>query len=147
MKRAAVALLMCAVAIGTAVAVAAVALGAVAIEKHFTLSRAEGGVDSAFSIEPHELARLREDTTTAWKALGRVNYERKESEKGNMIFRRSLYVVKDMDAGEKFTPENVRSIRPGHGLPPKHYNDILGRRASRPIKRGTPLSWELVDGN
>ncbi len=131
--------------LGTTVAVAAVALGAVAIEKHFTLARADGGVDSAFSIEPHELTRLKKDSETAWKALGRVTYERKASESDNALYRRSLYVVKDMDAGEEFTPENVRSIRPGHGLAPKHYDEILGRRARCAIRRGTPLSWELVD--
>ena len=129
---------------GTAVAVAAVALGAVAIEKHFTLSRADGGVDSAFSIEPHELAQLKRDTEIAWKALGEVNYERKESEKDNVVFRRSLYVVKDMSAGEEFTPENVRSIRPGHGLPPKYYDEIIGRKAACDIRRGTPLGWDLI---
>jgi len=130
--------------LGTAVAVAATALGACVIEKHFTLSRADGGHDSAFSMEPEELKRLVEDTRTAFQALGRVNYERKESEKGNVVFRRSLYAVKDIAAGEELTPENVRSIRPGHGLAPKHYDAVLGRRAKVDIARGTPLSWDLL---
>ncbi len=131
--------------LGTAVAVAATALEAVAIEKHFTLSRADGGVDSAFSIEPDELSQLVRDTETAFKALGRVNYARKSSEKDNVVFRRSLYAVKDIAAGEELTPENVRSIRPGYGLKPKHYNAVLGRRAKVDIPRGTPLSWDLME--
>ena len=129
---------------GTEIAVAATALGAVVIEKHFTLSRADRGVDSAFSLEPDELKRLCEDTKSAWKALGSVNYERKSSEKSNAIFRRSLYAVEDIKSGEEFTEENFRSIRPGHGLPPKYYDDVLGRRAKTDIPRGTPLSWELI---
>ncbi len=131
--------------LGTAVAVAATALGAVAIEKHFTLARADGGVDSAFSIEPHELEQLVRDTAIAFKALGDVNYERKSSEKGNMVFRRSLYAVKDIAAGEELTAENMRSIRPGYGLKPKHYDKVLGRRAKVAIPRGTPLSWDLLE--
>lgn len=131
--------------LGTAVAVAATALGAVAIEKHFTLSRADGGVDSAFSMEPHELEQLVRDTAIAFKALGDVNYERKSSEKGNMVFRRSLYAVKDIAAGEELTAENMRSIRPGYGLKPKHYDKVLGRRAKVAIPRGTPLSWDLLE--
>jgi len=133
--------------LGTAVAVTATALGACAIEKHFTLSRADGGHDSAFSLEAEELKRLVEDTCTAFQALGRVNYERKESEKGNVVFRRSLYAVKDIAAGEELTPENVRSIRPGHGLAPKHYDAVLGRRAMVDIRRGTPLSWDLLEND
>jgi pseudaminic acid synthase len=127
---------------GTAVPVAATALGAVAIEKHFTLRRADGGVDSAFSLEPDELAELVTGTRTAWEALGRVTYEREESEKGNIIFRRSLYVVRDIAAGEALTEANVRSIRPGYGLAPKHLPEILGRRAARALPRGTALAWE-----
>ncbi len=129
---------------GTAVAVAAVALGACLIEKHFTLARADGGHDSAFSLEPHELATLCQETKTAWRAVGRVKYERKESEKGNVIFRRSLYVVEDLEAGARLTPKNIRSIRPGFGLAPRHYEAVLGRRVKEPVKRGTPLSWELL---
>ena len=129
---------------GTEVAVAATALGAVVIEKHFTLSRADGGVDSDFSLEPDELKRLCEDTKSAWKALGSVNYERKSSEKSNTIFRRSLYAVEDIKSGEELTEKNFRSIRPGHGIPPKHYNDVLGRKAKIDIPRGTALSWDLI---
>ncbi|MEE9250281.1 MAG: pseudaminic acid synthase, partial [Alphaproteobacteria bacterium] len=130
---------------GIAVSVAAVALGAAIIEKHFTLKRADGGPDAAFSLEPHELKALCEGSRTAWAALGRVNYERKPSEAPNMVFRRSLYVVENVAAGETFTPRNVRSIRPGYGLPLKYRPLILGRRANRDITRGTPLAWDLVD--
>ena len=129
---------------GTAVSVAAVALGACFIEKHVTLSRADGGPDAAFSLEPHELCDLVTGCRAAWDALGEVNYARKESEKGNETFRRSLYVVADVAEGEVFTTENVRSIRPGFGLAPKHYSDIIGKQASRSITRGTPLRWDLV---
>lgn len=129
---------------GTTVAVASVSLGAALIEKHFTLARADGGPDSAFSLEPDELTRLCDDTKTAWAALGRAHYERKPSELGNAQFRRSLYAVRDIAAGEPFTRDNVRSIRPGFGLAPKLLPEVLGKTASRAITRGTPLSWELV---
>jgi pseudaminic acid synthase len=130
---------------GTAVPVAAVALGASVIEKHFTLRRADGGPDSAFSLEPEELTDLVVNCRTAWTALGKVNYELEASEKGSKIFRRSLYAVKDIPAGATLTADNVRSIRPGHGLPPKHLPDVLGRRAGRAIARGTPLAWSLLE--
>jgi len=130
---------------GTAVPVAAVALGAHLIEKHFTLRRADGGPDSAFSLEPEELSELVGDCRTAWTALGEISYALETSEKGNKIFRRSLYAVKDIPAGALLTAENVRSIRPGYGLPPKHLPEVLGRRASRAIPRGTPLSWSLLE--
>jgi pseudaminic acid synthase len=129
---------------GIGVACAAVALGAVMVEKHVTLSRADGGVDSAFSLEPDELRSLVTETARAAAALGAVGYGPTEAEKKSLVFRRSLYVVKDMKAGEVFTSDNLRSIRPGLGLPPKHFESILGRRASRDIRRGTPMSWELV---
>ncbi|MCW5752799.1 MAG: pseudaminic acid synthase [Alphaproteobacteria bacterium] len=130
--------------LGTAVPVAAVALGAVIVEKHFTLKRADGGPDSAFSLEPEELATLVETCRTAWSALGAIDYGLTPSEAGNRQFRRSLYAVRQIRAGEPITQENVRSIRPGFGLPPKHLPDIIGRRAARDIAYGTPLAWELL---
>ena len=130
---------------GTAVSVAAVALGACVIEKHFTLARADGGPDSAFSLEPDELARLVADCRGAWEALGGVHYEEVEAEKASREHRRSLYVVADVAAGEPLTEANVRSIRPGHGMAPKHLFEVLGRKASRDLKRGEPLAWGLVE--
>lgn len=129
---------------GTAVAVAAVSLGAAIIEKHFTLARADGGPDAAFSLEPHEFKRLVEDCRAAHAALGRVHYDMEGSERANIVFRRSLYVVADVRRDETFTRDNVRSIRPGYGLPPKYLPDILGRQASRDIGRGEPFAWEMV---
>jgi N-acetylneuraminate synthase len=129
---------------GTAVPVAAVALGACAIEKHFTLRRADGGVDSAFSLEPEELARLTADCRTAWEAMGHVHYGVVPSEKSIRALRRSLYVVKDIAAGETLTEANIRSIRPGLGLAPKFLPDVLGRPASRALKRGTALDWSMI---
>lgn len=130
--------------LGIAVPVAAVALGACIIEKHFTLSRAVPGPDSAFSLEPQEFKAMVEAVRVAEKALGRVSYEVTERETASRVFRRSLFVVKDMQAEEVFTAENVRSIRPGAGLPPVYFDDVLGRRAARRIERGTPLSWSLL---
>ncbi|CAM3890479.1 pseudaminic acid synthase [Vibrio aquimaris] len=127
-----------------ATAVTSVALGACLIEKHVTLDRNGGGADDSFSLEPSELQTLCQDTRTAWQALGKVNYERTEAEKGNVKFRRSLYVVKDLKAGEELTSDNVRSIRPGFGLAPKHYEEVMGKFATVDIKRGTPLSQELM---
>ena len=129
---------------GIGAAVAAVALGASVIEKHFTLNRADGGVDSAFSLEPGELRSLVDETERAWLALGEVSYGPTQGEEKSLMFRRSLYVVKDMDAGERFTAENVRAIRPGLGLPPKHFDEVIGRRIARAVTRGTPLTWELL---
>jgi pseudaminic acid synthase len=129
---------------GTAVPIAAVALGACAIEKHFTLRRADGGVDSTFSLEPEELARLTADCRTAWEAMGHVHYGVVDSEKSIRTLRRSLYVVKDIAAGEKLTDDNVRSIRPGLGLAPKFLPDVLGRPAGRALKRGTALDWSMI---
>ena len=129
---------------GIAVSIAAVAAGASLIEKHLTLERADGGVDSAFSVEAAELKSLCEGCRQAFAALGGAAYGPKPSEKGNMIFRRSLYVVADMAEGAEFTEKNIRSIRPGFGLAPKHMREILGRRAARAIARGTPLDWPMV---
>jgi N-acetylneuraminate synthase len=130
--------------LGTVAATAAVALGATLIEKHVTLDRASGGPDSAFSLEPEELATLVASTKAAWSALGSVSYELKPSEKGNLRFRRSLYAVADIQAGEPFTEQNIRSIRPGFGLPPKHLPQLLRKRAATAIRRGTPLDWSLI---
>jgi N-acetylneuraminate synthase len=132
--------------LGIGVAVAAVALGACVIEKHVTLARADGGPDAGFSLEPHELAALVANCRDAWSALGQAGYERKPSERANAIFRRSLYAVADIAAGELLSEHNVRSIRPGHGLPPRHLPEILGRRARQAIKRGTPLGFDMIDG-
>jgi pseudaminic acid synthase len=130
--------------LGTAVAVTSVALGAAVIEKHFTLRRSDGGHDSAFSLEPDELAQLTRDVRLAWEALGAVNYEREPSEVANVTFRRSLYVVADVAAGELLTKENVRAIRPGLGLAPKYLEQVIGRRASTRLTRGTALKWEFL---
>ncbi|RLB37249.1 MAG: pseudaminic acid synthase [Deltaproteobacteria bacterium] len=130
--------------LGIAVPVAAVALGACIVEKHFTLSRDIPGPDSAFSLEPHEFKAMVEAIRTAEKALGEVRYELGKQEAKSRVFRRSLFVVKDMKAGEVFTEENVRSIRPGYGLPPKFLKEVLGRRAACDIKKGTPLKWRLI---
>ena len=121
-------------------AITSIALGACVIEKHVTLDRSGGGPDDSFSLEEPELKRLCQDSRTAWESLGAVNYLRKESERNNVIFRRSLYVVEDIEEGEVFTPENVRSIRPGYGLPPKEYFNVIGKRAACKISRGTALS-------
>lgn len=131
--------------LGTAVAVAAVAIGAAVIEKHVTLRRADGGPDSAFSLEPEELRQLVDHCRTAQAALGRVSYTREASERGNLVFRRSLYAVVDISKGDLLSTDNVRSIRPGYGLAPKHLPSIVGRRARTDIKRGTALHWSLLD--
>lgn len=130
--------------LGIGVAVASIAFGATMIEKHFTLSRADGGVDSAFSLEPEEMKMLVRECKAAWDALGEVNYDLQAQEKKSILFRRSLYVVEDIKQGEKFTEKNVRSIRPGLGLAPKHYDAVLGRIAKQDIERGTALRWDFV---
>ena len=129
---------------GTAAAVAATALGAAFIEKHFCMSRAEGGVDAAFSLEPAELRALVNDCRNAHLALGGVNYERSEAERGSKQYRRSLYAVAPIAAGDMFTAANVRSIRPGFGLAPKHIGAVLGKRAARAIAYGEPLAWDMI---
>lgn len=130
--------------LGVGVAVASVALGADVIEKHFTLSRAEGGVDSAFSLEPHEMRLLVDETRRAWEALGKVSYGPIGAEKKSLQYRRSLYVAEDMTAGEVFTARNVRAIRPGLGLAPKYYDIVLGKKAAKDIRKGTPISWDIM---
>jgi len=129
---------------GIGVAVASVALGACAVEKHFTLRRADGGVDSAFSLEPEELKSLVVESVRAWQSLGAVRYGATEKEKKSLAFRRSLYVVQDLKAGEVLTRHNVRAIRPGLGLPPKHLDSVLGKKITRDARRGTPLTSDLV---
>lgn len=129
---------------GTAAAVAAIAMGATVIEKHFTLARSDGGPDAAFSLEPDEFKRLVDDCRAAWEALGRVSYDIEGSERGNRSFRRSIYAVQTIEEGEPFSPANVRSIRPGFGLPPKELPGLLGRRAARRIERGEPILPALI---
>ncbi len=130
---------------GIGVSVASVSLGASVIEKHFTLNRADGGVDSSFSMEPSEMTGLVIESERAWKALGCIEYGPTEAEKKSLQYRRSLYVVKDVAAGELFTNENIRAIRPGLGLPPKYIDIFIGKRAGKKIKRGTALSWEIIE--
>jgi pseudaminic acid synthase len=129
---------------GVGVSVASVALGASVIEKHFTLNRADGGVDSTFSMEPVEMAQLVVETERAWQALGQVSYGATEAEKKSIQFRRSLYVVRDLKAGDVLTPENVRAIRPGLGLPTKYLEQVLGKMVKQDVKRGTALDWRLL---
>lgn len=131
--------------IDNATAVTSVALGACLIEKHATLDRDGGSPDDSFSLEPHELKALCQDTKTAWRALGKVNYERTEAEKGNIKFRRSLYVVEDVRVGETLTHENTKSIRPGFGLLPKYLESVVGKKVKVDIVRGTPLSFEMIE--
>ncbi len=129
---------------GTAASVAAVTLGACAVEKHFTLARADGGPDAAFSLEPAEFKALVDDTKNAWSALGAAQYDVLGSEQGSLLFRRSLYVTSDIKAGETLSRANIRSVRPGNGLPPGELDNILGKPATRDIARGEPLDWSMV---
>ena len=129
---------------GIGVSVAAVALGATVIEKHFTLRRADGGVDSAFSLEPEELQVLVQESERAWQALGKISYGPTEAEKASLGYRRSLYIGQDMVAGEIFTPENLRIVRPGLGLAPKYYDIVIGQKAVHDVRKGTPVTWELL---
>jgi pseudaminic acid synthase len=128
---------------GVGVSVASVALGATVIEKHFTLNRADGGVDSSFSLEPHEMCQLVLETERAWQALGHVSYGATLAEQNSLLFRRSLYVVEDLLAGDVLTNENVRAIRPGLGLPTKYLDQVLGKVMKNAVKRGTALSWNM----
>jgi pseudaminic acid synthase len=130
--------------LGTDIPIAAVSLGASIIEKHFTLSRSMAGPDSAFSLEPREFEKMVQAVRNTEKALGTVQYGVSKNEEVSLNFRKSLFVVQDTKAGEKFSPENVRSIRPGYGLHPRHYDDVIGMFALQDIKRGTPLSWNLI---
>lgn len=130
--------------LGIGVSVASVALGATVIEKHFTLSRAEGGVDAAFSMEPDEMKALVEETKRAWQALGKIKYGPTEKERASMKFRRSIYVSKDLKKGDVLTEENIRIIRPGYGLEPKYYEMLLGKRVSEDVEAGQPVSWNIL---
>jgi N-acetylneuraminate synthase len=129
---------------GIGTAVAAVALGATVIEKHFTLHRADRGVDSAFSMEPEEMAALVVETERAWQAIGNVSYGSTAAEKKSLVFRRSLYIAEDMKKGDVLTEHNLRIIRPGYGLEPKYFDIVLGKRVGQDIKRGTPMRWEFL---
>jgi len=130
--------------LGTTASVAAVALGACLIEKHFTISRADTGPDSEFSLEPFELTRLCTDARDAWLALGRSSFERQQAEAGSKVFRRSIYFVRDLPAGTVVGPEDIRRIRPGMGLAPKHFDEIVGRRLKTAVTRGTATDWDLL---
>ena len=129
---------------GIGVSVASIALGATVIEKHFTLNRADGGVDSSFSMEPAEMAQLLVESERAWQALGKVSYGATEAEKKSLQFRRSLYIVKDLKAGDVLTKDNVRAIRPGLGLPTKYLEQVLGKTVKQDVLRGTGLNWQLI---
>ncbi len=130
---------------GTGVPCAAVAMGASLVEKHFCLSRAEGGVDSAFSLEPEELKALVIETERAWQSIGQVQYGVQASELKSVDFKRSIYVVSNIERGEVFTEKNTRIIRPGDGLQPKYWDEIIGKKANKSIARGTPLTWDLLN--
>lgn len=129
---------------GVGVSVASVALGATVLEKHFTLNRADGGVDSTFSMEPAEMAQLVVEAERAWQSLGEIAYGCTNSEKKSMVFRRSIYISEDVVAGEVLTTKNLRCVRPGMGLAPKYYNLLLGRKIKCAVNRGTPMTWELL---
>jgi N-acetylneuraminate synthase len=129
---------------GVGVSVASVALGASVIEKHFTLSRADGGVDSAFSMEPDEMFSLVIESERVWKAMGVVSYGPTEAEQKSLQYRRTLYIVEDVKAGDVLTDKNLRAIRPGFGLRPKYYEIFIGKKISKDVKRGTPLTWDLI---
>ena len=127
-------------------AMAAIALGGAVIEKHFTLDRSEGGPDSTFSLEPAEFTRLVSNCKDTWRAVGQISEGATQAEEANKAFRRSIYAIADIAAGEAFTPQNIRSIRPGFGLPPAEFGNVMGARATKTLKRGDPLTWEAVEG-
>ena len=129
---------------GTGVSIASVALGATVIEKHFTLNRADGGVDSVFSMEPAEMVQLVQETERAWQAMGRVSYGPSEAEKKSLQYRRSIYIVKDIKAGDVLTSDNLKVIRPGLGLPPKYLTMVIGKKIKQDVNRGTALTWEIL---
>jgi N-acetylneuraminate synthase len=129
---------------GLGASIAAVAHGATVIEKHFTLNRADGGVDSTFSLEPEELRLLVVETERAWQSLGQVTYGPNEAEKKSLVFRRSIYIAEDIKTGELLTTQNLRCVRPGLGLPPRYYEMLLGRRVNQDIRKGTPMEWGLI---
>lgn len=133
--------------LGTTASVASVALGACVIEKHFTLSRADKGPDSEFSLEPHEFKKLCEEVKTAWCALGQLGFRREKAEEGSKAFRRSLYFVKNLPPGHTIKEGDIRSIRPGLGLPPKVYNKLIGKKLKQPVLKGHPTAWEIFDSN
>lgn len=130
---------------GIGTAMASIALGATVIEKHFTLSRADGGVDASFSSEPAEFQALVQESERAWKSLGTIHYGATDKEKPSLMYRRSLYVVRDMKAGDLFTKENLRAIRPGYGLAPQYYDILLGKSVKKDVSKGTPAHWDLLD--
>jgi pseudaminic acid synthase len=129
---------------GIGVSVASVALGATVIEKHFTLNRADGGVDSAFSMEPTEMGQLVLESERAWQALGQVSYGATEAEKGSTVYRRSVYIAEDMNKGDVLNEKNLRIVRPGFGLPPKYYHVLLGRKVNKDVKKGTAVKWKMI---
>ena len=129
---------------GVGAALAAISYGAMIIEKHFTLDRKDGGVDSAFSLQPEEMKILVKESINAWQSIGKIFYGPTESEKGSLKFRRSLYVSKDMKKSEIFTKDNLRVVRPGNGLEPKYYEKALGKKASKKLVKGTALKWEFL---
>jgi N-acetylneuraminate synthase len=132
---------------GNTTAITAIALGACAIEKHFTISRKDKGPDSEFSVEPNELKDLVRDTKNAWRALGSESFARPNAEAGSKIFRRSIYFVADIESGEKIKSSDIRRIRPGFGLPPKYFDRLVGRTLIKDVKRGEAVSWDMIEGN
>ncbi|MNN45069.1 Pseudaminic acid synthase [compost metagenome] len=130
--------------LGIGVSIASVALGATVIEKHFTLSREDGGVDSTFSMEPYEMKMLVEETEKAWKSIGCITYGATESEKDSKNYRRSIYASKDIKIGEKLSKDNIKVIRPGYGLSPKYLDVVIGRTATVDISKGTPILWNNI---
>ena len=131
--------------LGIGSSIAAIACGATVIEKHLTLNREDGGVDSAFSMEPKEMKQLVTETKRAWQSLGEVKYGASQSEKTSLFFRRSLYVAIDIKKGDVLTEKNLRIVRPGLGLSPKYYTTLLGKKVNKDLKRGTPIDWGLID--